>query len=50
MTLGKIKAGMKLADVIAQATGRQLNKIGSKLGMDKDILDGLDKIKLKAQC
>jgi len=47
MALGKIKAGMKLADVIAQATGRQLNKIGSKLGMDKDILDGLDKNKIK---
>ena len=45
--MSKIKAGMALADVIAQATGRQLNKIGSKLGMDKDILDGLDKNKIK---
>ena len=39
--MGKLKAGMKLADFLAQATGRQLNSLGSKLGMDKDILDGL---------
>ena len=39
--MGKLKAGMKLADFLAQATGRQLNRLGSKLGMDKDILDGL---------
>ena len=47
MALGKIKAGMKLADVIAQATGRQLNRLGTKLGMDKDILDGLSENKIK---
>ena len=45
--MGYVKAGMALADVIAQATGRQLNKIGSKLGMDKDILDGLSENKIK---
>ena len=45
--MGKIKAGMKLADFLAQATGRQLNRLGSKLGMDKDILDNLSDNQVK---
>jgi len=45
--MGKIKAGMKLADFLAQATGRQLNKLGTKLGMDKDILDNLSDNQVK---
>ena len=39
--MGKLKAGMGLADFLVQATGRQLNRLGSKLGMDKDILEGM---------
>ena len=45
--MGKIKAGMKLADFLAQATGRQLNRLGDKLGMSKDILDGLSDNQVK---
>ena len=45
--MGKLKAGMKLADFLAQATGRQLNRLGSKLGMDKDILDNLSDNQVK---
>ena len=45
--MGKIKAGMKLADFLAQATGRQLNRLGDKLGMSKDILDGLSENQVK---
>ena len=39
--MGKLNAGMKLGDIVLQATGRQLNRLGSKLGMDKDILSGM---------
>ena len=39
--MGKLNAAMKLGDVVLQATGRQLNRLGSKLGMDKDILSGM---------
>ena len=45
--MGKLKAGMKLADFLAQATGRQLNKLGSKLGMDKDILENMSENQVK---
>lgn len=45
--MGKLKAGMKLADFLAQATGRQLNKLGTKLGMDKDILNNLSENQVK---
>jgi len=45
--MGKLKAGMKLIDFIAQATGKQLNKLGSKLGMDKDLLEGLSENQVK---
>lgn len=41
MSTGKLNAALKLGDVVLQATGRQLNRLGSKLGMDKDILDGM---------
>jgi hypothetical protein len=44
---GKIKATMKLADFLAQATGRQLNRLGDKLGMNKDILDGMSENQVK---
>jgi hypothetical protein len=49
MTIGTgiLKAGVKLADVVASATGKQLNRIGTKLGMDKDILKGMDANKIK---
>ena len=45
--MGKLKAGMKLADFLAQATGRQLNKLGDKLGLDRDILDNLSDNQVK---
>ena len=45
--MGKVKAGMKLADFLAQATGRQINTLMSKLGMDKDILKGLSDNQVK---
>jgi len=45
--MGKVKAGMKLVDFLAQATGRQLNRLGSKLGMDKDILDNMSENQIK---
>ena len=45
--MGKLKAGMKLADFVAQATGRQINTLMSKLGMDKDILKGLSDNQVK---
>ena len=45
--MGKLKAGMKLADFLAQATGRQINTLMSKLGMDKDILKGLSDNQVK---
>ena len=44
---GMLKAGVKLADVVASATGKQLNILGSKLGMDKDMLKGMDANKIK---
>ena len=44
---GMLKAGVKLADVIASATGKQLNRLGTKLGMDKDMLKGMDANKIK---
>ena len=45
---GMLKAGVKLADVVASATGKQLNRLGSKLGMDKDMLKGMNENKIKA--
>ena len=45
--MGKLKAGMKLADFLAQATGRQINTLMSKLGMDKDILTGMSDNQVK---
>jgi len=45
---GTLKAGVKLADVIATATGRQLNRLGSKLGMDKDMLKGMNENQIKS--
>ena len=45
--MGKLKAGMKLADFLAQATGRQINKLGSKLGMDKDILEDMSENQIR---
>lgn len=45
--MGKLNAGMKLADIVLQATGRQLNRLGSKLGMDKDILSGMSENQVK---
>ena len=45
--MGKLNAGMKLGDIVLQATGRQLNRIGSKLGMDKDILSGMSDNQIK---
>jgi len=47
MAFSKLKAGLKLVDVIAQAGGRQLNRLGSKLGMDKDILEGMSENQVK---
>jgi len=47
MATGKIKATIKLADVIAQAGGRQINRLMSKLGMDKDILEGMSENQVK---
>ena len=45
--MSKLKAGMKLADFLAQATGRQINTLMSKLGMDKDILKGMSDNQVK---
>ena len=45
--MGKLNAGMKLGDIVLQATGRQLNRLGSKLGMDKDILKGMSENQVK---
>ena len=45
--MGKLNAGMKIGDIVLQATGRQLNRIGSKLGMDKDILSGMSQNQVK---
>jgi len=45
--MGKLNAGMKLGDIVLQATGRQLNRLGSKLGMDKDILSGMSDNQVK---
>jgi len=45
--MGKLNAGMKIGDIVLQATGRQLNRLGSKLGMDKDILKGMSENQVK---
>tara|TARA_R100001460_G_C3534122_1_gene173844 strand:- start:325 stop:1101 length:777 start_codon:yes stop_codon:yes gene_type:complete len=47
-TSGMIKGGLKLADVVATATGRQLNRLGSKLGMDKDMLKNMNENQIKS--
>ena len=47
LTSAIIKGGIKIGDAIAQMSGRQLNRLGSKLGMDKDILDGLSTNQIK---
>ena len=38
---------MNFLKVLATLTGRQLNRLGSKLGMDKDMIKGMNEKQLK---
>jgi len=46
--MSKLKAAVSVADQLAQLTGRTLNKLGNKLGMSKDALDGMSMDQIRA--
>jgi len=46
--MGKLKAAVSVADQLAQLTGRTLNKLGNKLGMSKDALNGMSMDQIRA--